>query len=80
MRRGKQICLRATSEVGASLVAQMVNKPSAMQETWIQHLDWEDHLEKGNSYSLQFLPGDFHGQRSLMGYSPWVHRERLILF
>ena len=21
------------------------------------------------------LPGVFHGQRSLMGYSPWVHKE-----
>ena len=22
-----------------------------------------------------FLPGEFHGQRSLAGYSPWVHKE-----
>ena len=22
-----------------------------------------------------FLPGEFHGQRSLAGYSPWDHRE-----
>ena len=22
-----------------------------------------------------FLPGEFHGQRSLVGYSPWRHRE-----
>ena len=22
-----------------------------------------------------FLPGGFHGQRSLAGYSPWVHKE-----
>ena len=22
-----------------------------------------------------FLPGNFHGQRSLVGYSPWVHKE-----
>ena len=22
-----------------------------------------------------FLPGEFHGQRSLMGYGPWVHKE-----
>ena len=21
------------------------------------------------------LPGEFHGQRSLVGYSPWGHRE-----
>ena len=22
-----------------------------------------------------FLPGEFHGQRSLVGYSPWGHTE-----
>jgi len=22
-----------------------------------------------------FLPGNFHGQRSLEGYSPWGHKE-----
>ena len=22
-----------------------------------------------------FLPGDSHGQRSLVGYSPWGHKE-----
>ena len=22
-----------------------------------------------------FLPGKFHGQRSLAGYSPWSHKE-----
>ena len=32
--------------VGASLVAQMVKNPPAMQETWVQSLDWEDLLEE----------------------------------
>ena len=22
-----------------------------------------------------FFPGEFHGQRSLVGYSPWCHKE-----
>ena len=31
---------------------------------------------KGNGYSTPiFLPGEFHGQRSLVGYSPWGHKE-----
>ena len=30
----------------ASLVAQMVKCLSAMQETWVQSLGWEDPLEK----------------------------------
>ena len=25
--------------------------------------------------TLVFLPGKFHGQRSLMGYSPWGHKQ-----
>ena len=29
-----------------SLVAQMVKNPSALQETWVQSLGWEDPLEK----------------------------------
>ena len=30
----------------ASLMAQMVKNLSAMRETWIRSLDWEDPLEK----------------------------------
>ena len=33
----------------ASLVAQLVKNPPAMQETRVQSLDWEDSLEKGNA-------------------------------
>ena len=29
---------------------------------------------EGNGYPV-FLPGDFHGQRSLVGYSPWSLKE-----
>ena len=34
---------------GASLVAQLVKNLSAMQETWVWSLDWEDPLEKGKA-------------------------------
>ena len=30
----------------ASLVAQLVKNPPAMQETWVRYLGWEDPLEK----------------------------------
>ena len=33
--------------IWASLVAQTVKNPPAMQETEVQSLSWEDHLEKG---------------------------------
>ena len=28
-------------------MAQMVSNPPALQETWLQSLDWEDPLEEG---------------------------------
>ena len=31
----------------ASLVAQLVKTPPAMQETWVRSLGWEDPLENG---------------------------------
>ena len=31
----------------ASLVAQTVRNPPAMQETWVRSLGWEDPWEKG---------------------------------
>ena len=30
---------------------------------------------EGNGYLPVFLPGEFHGRRSLEGYSPWGHKE-----
>ena len=36
----------ALIEERASLVAQLVKNPPAMQETWVQSLGWEDPLEK----------------------------------
>ena len=38
----------------SSLVAQLVKNPSAMQETLVQFLGWEDPLKKGIGYSLQY--------------------------
>ena len=56
---------------GAFLVAQVVKNPPAMQESWVRSLGWDDLLEKG----MAFLPGEFHRQRSLEGYSPWGNKE-----
>ena len=33
----------------ASLVSQLVKNLPAMQETWVQSLNWEDPLEKGKA-------------------------------
>ena len=48
----------------ASLVAQMVKNPPAMQETWVPSLGWEDPLKEGMATHPR-IPGKVHGQRSL---------------
>ena len=100
---------------GASLVAQLVNNPPAMQEMPVQFLDQEDPLKRdrlptpvftgfpggsdckesacnvgdlGSTPGLGRSPGgehdnplqyscleNPHGQRSLVDYSPWGHKE-----
>ena len=58
-----------------SLVTQMVNNLPVMRETWFPSLGWEDPLEKGMAIHSIFLPEKSHRQRSLVGYSPWAHKE-----
>ena len=53
----------------------MVRNLPAMKETRVPPLHWEDPLEKGIITHSTILPREFHGQRSLMGYSPWGHKE-----
>ena len=48
----------------ASLVAQLVKDPPAVQETWVGSLGWEDPLEKDIGYigyPLQYSDLEFHG-------------------
>ena len=53
-----------------SLVSQLVKNPSAMQETWLQSLGWEDPLEKGTATYSSILAWRIHGL-----YSPWGRKE-----
>ena len=56
-------------------MVQIVKNLPAAQESQVQLLGQEDPLEKGMQPTPVFLPGKFHGQRSLAGYSPWGHKE-----
>ena len=57
-------------------MAQTVKRLPTMQETWVQSLVREDLLEKEMAtHTPVFLPGKSHGQRRLVGYSPWGHKE-----
>ena len=42
-----------------------------MQETQVPFLGQEDPWRKEWLPTLVFLPGEFQGQRSLVGFSPW---------
>ena len=46
-----------------------------MWETWVQSLGGEDLLEKEMATHSSILHGKSHGQRSLVDYSPWGHKE-----
>ena len=53
----------------------MVRNLPAMQETafnlWVRKILWRREWLP----SPVFLPGEFHGQRSLAGYSPWGQKK-----
>ena len=46
-----------------------------MQETQVQSLGQEESLEKGMATHSSILAGKSHGQKSLVGYSLWGHKE-----
>ena len=39
----------------ASVLAQLVKNPPAMQETWVRSLSWEDPLEMGKATNSNIL-------------------------
>ena len=47
--------METSLEIWASLVAQLVKNPLAMQKTWVQSLDREDPLEKGMATHTSIL-------------------------
>ena len=59
----------------ASLVAQRLKRLPAMQETWVRSLGWEDPWTRKWQPTPVFLPGESHGRRSLVGYSPRGRKE-----
>ena len=59
-----------------SLVAQTVKHLPTMREIQVQFLRQEDLLEKEMATHSSILAWKkSHGWRSLVGYSPWDHKE-----
>ena len=42
-----------------------------MLDPWVGKIPWRRKWQP----TLVYLPGEFHGQRSLAGYSPWGRKE-----
>ena len=59
----------------AYMVAQTVKHLPTMQETSVRSLGWEDPLEKRIATHSSILAWRIHGQRSLVGYSPWGDKD-----
>ena len=55
------------------LVAQMVKNPPAMQEMGVRSPGRKDPLQKRTATPV-FGPGEPHGERSLVGSSPWASK------
>ena len=59
----------------ASLVAQTEKNPAANAgdgfNPWVGKIPWRRKWQP----TPVFLPGKVHGQRSLVGYSPWGHKR-----
>ena len=59
----------------ASLEVQVEKNLPAMQETWVYPWVRKIPWRKEWLPTPVFLPREFYGQRSLVGYSPWGHKE-----
>ena len=53
----------------------MVKNLPVMWETQVPSLGREHSLEKGMATHSSILAGEFHGESSLVGCSPWGHKE-----
>ena len=52
------------------MVVQSVNNLSAVQETWVRPLGWEDPLEKEMATTPVFLPGNPTDRGAWQAISP----------
>ena len=61
---------RSSPEAFSLSLAQTVKRLSAMQETRVRFLGWEDPLEKEMAAHSSILAWKIHGLWSLVGYCP----------
>ena len=60
---------------GDSAVKNLPANAGDVLKTQVPSLDRENPLEKEMATHSSILDGKFHGQKSLVGYSPWGCKE-----
>ena len=74
-KKRQEIQKRGSQGICTSLMAQMVENLPAVHipelDPWVWEISWRREWQ----LTPLFLPGEFHRQRSLAGYSPWGQRE-----
>ena len=56
---------------GGSVVKNLPEMQETQFDPWVRKIP----SRKTWQPALVFLPGKFHGQRNLVGYCPWSHKE-----
>ena len=56
---------------GKELACQCRRRKRYQFNTWVRKMPWRN----ARQLILAFLPGEFYVQRSLLGYSPWGHKQ-----
>ena len=54
------------------MVKNLPTVPELRFNPWVRKMPWRREWLPTSI----FLPGEFHGKKSLAGYSPWGHKER----
>ena len=75
MDRGAQKSGNLSALILASLVVQTVKNLPAMQETWVCPWVGKIPWRREGQPAPVLLPREVHGQKSLVGYSPWGRKE-----
>ena len=69
--KSHRFALRKSFITVSSLVTQTVKNLHAMQEAWVRSLGQKIPWRREWKPIPVFLRGEFHGQRSPVGHSPW---------
>ena len=64
----------STSVFPGGLASKNLPTMQEMEDMWVQSLGREDPWRRKWQPIPVFLPRECHGQRSLVGYSPWGNR------